>query len=368
MPVRRLPPGPSLDHLRYQAKDLMKQRAARDLAVAQKIREFHPRFTGATDDKIFTATLTLADAQLTIAREYGFRSWPRLKAHIETPAPEDSFERPHHERIRDPAFRHAVNLIDAGDAAGLARYLKQHPHLTRQHVEFEGGNYFKTPTLLEFIAENPVRSGRMSGDVAQVAKVILDAGVDRDSLDQTLMLVSTGTVARECGMQIPLIQLLCDYGADPRRAIEAATVLNEPQAVDALIERGACITFPVAAALGRVDEVRRLFPLSTKEERHLALALAAQFNRVEIARLLLDSGEDPNRYNPVGGHSHSTPLHQAAAGGYEQIVRLLLERGARADLRDVLWHGTPADWARYTGKTELETLLRFYETGARPNE
>ena len=207
----------------------------------------------------------------------------------------------------------------------------------------------------------------MSGDVAQVAKVILDAGVDRDSLDETLMLVSTGTVARECGMQIPLIQLLCDYGADPRRAIEAATVLNELQAVDALIERGAQITFPVAAALGQVDEVRRLFPQSTKEERHLALALAAQFNRVEIARLLLDSGEDPNRYNPLGGHSHSTPLHQAAAGGYEQIVRLLLERGAKADLRDVLWHGTPADWARHAGKTELETLLRSYET-ERPTE
>jgi hypothetical protein len=38
--------------------------------------------------------------------------------------------------------------------------------------------------------------------------------------------------------------------------------------------------------------------------------------RREIVRLLLDAGEDPNRYNPVGGHSHTTPLHQAAGGGH----------------------------------------------------
>ena len=36
----------------------------------------------------------------------------------------------------------------------------------------------------------------------------------------------------------------------------------------------------------------------------------------QIVRMLLDAGEDPNRYNPVGAHSHSTPLHQAAVGGH----------------------------------------------------
>jgi ankyrin repeat protein len=73
---------------------------------------------------------------------------------------------------------------------------------------------------------------------------------------------------------------------------------------------------------------------------------------------LLDAGENPNRYNPSGAHSHSTPLHQAALGGHNEIVRLLVERGARLDLKDVLWQGTPADWAQHEGRTEVEAYLR----------
>jgi ankyrin repeat protein len=136
---------------------------------------------------------------------------------------------------------------------------------------------------------------------------------------------------------------------------------GELLAVDALIKRGARITLPVAAALGRTDDFREQFPGANKEDRHRALALASQFGRVDIVRLLLDAGEDPNRYNPVGGHSHSTPLHQAAWEGNEELVRLLLERGARADLKDVLWQGTPADWAKHAGRTKLEAYLRAYE-------
>jgi ankyrin repeat protein len=86
--------------------------------------------------------------------------------------------------------------------------------------------------------------------------------------------------------------------------------------------------------------------------------MASDFGHAVIVRMLLDAGEGPNRYNPVGGHSHTTPLHQAAGGGHEEVVRLLVERGARLDMKDVLWHGTPADWARYAGKVKIEEYLR----------
>jgi hypothetical protein len=365
MPVRKLPSNPNLDHLKYQAKDLLKEHAARNLGTAQKIREFHPRFHGATDHEIFDSKLSLTDAQLTIAREYGFPGWARLKAHIEKPTLSDQLQLPHHERIKDAAFRKAVNLIDAGDPAGLSALLNQYPNLTHQQVVFEVGNYFRNPTLLEFIAENPVRHGKLPDNIMAVAKIIIDAGVERSSLDETLMLVATGSIPRECRVQIPLIELLCDHGADPNSAIQAAALHSEFQSVNALIKRGARITLPIAAALGQSEEFRRQLPASNPQDRHLALALASQFDHLEIVRVLLDAGEDPNRYHPVGGHSHSTPLHQAAAQGNQDLVQLLLERGASADLKDVLWHGTPADWAAHAGRTELAAYLRAQETGTK---
>lgn len=358
MPVRRLPSNPNLDHLKYQAKDLLKEHAAHTPGVAQRIREFHPRFHQATDAEIFDAHLSLSDAQLAIAREHGFPSWTRLKAHIERPVLSDQLTLPHHERIEDPTFRRAVELLDAGDVANLRAHLNQHPNLVHQRVVFEGGNYFRQPTLLEFVAENPVRHGTMPDNIVQVARVILDAGVEQAALNETLILVSTGSVARECGKQLPLMDLLCDHGAEPKIAIHAAALHHELEALNALIKRRAQIDLPVAAALGRFEEARRLLPDTTSEDRHLALTLAADFGHVEIVRLLLDAGEDPNRYNPLGGHSHTTPLHQAAARGHLEVVRLLVERGARLDLKDILWRATPADWARHAGKTEIESYLR----------
>ncbi|HWE00465.1 MAG TPA: ankyrin repeat domain-containing protein [Bryobacteraceae bacterium] len=306
----------------------------------------------ANDSTIFNTPLTLEDAQLTIARERGFASWAKLKRRIENPARADELSLPLHERIEDASFRRAVDLLDAGDLEGLHAHLSAHPVIVRQRITFEGGNYFRNPALLEFIAENPVRRGKMPANVLHVAKLILDAGAceDGQTLNETLALVSSGRVARECGAQIPLIDLLCSYGADPDYAMLPALPHGEFEAVRALIRNGACIDLPVPAALGQAQDCERLIPGASPEDRHRALALAAQFGHAEIVRKLLDAGEDPGRYNPVGCHGHSTPLHQAAAGGHLDVVRLLVERGARLDMKDTLWQGTPAGWAEHEGK------------------
>ncbi len=59
---RDLPARPNLDHLRKQAKELL-----------QKMKLQDP-------------DAQLADAQHALALEYGFASWPRLKAHVESEA------------------------------------------------------------------------------------------------------------------------------------------------------------------------------------------------------------------------------------------------------------------------------------------
>ena len=124
------------------------------------------------------------------------------------------------------------------------------------------------------------------------------------------------------------------------------------------------MTLPLAAALRRTDDVRHLVDESEPEQRHLALALSSQYGHVDIVRLLLDAGEDPKRFNPVGAHSHSTPLHQAAGNGHLDVVKLLIANGAKTDVKDILFGGTPAGWASHSGQKEVEAYLQNLEANA----
>jgi hypothetical protein len=64
-----LPARPSLDHLRRQARDLLRAAQAGDTAAAGRIRTV-------------SDALTLASAQLAVAREYGCASWTRLRDEV----------------------------------------------------------------------------------------------------------------------------------------------------------------------------------------------------------------------------------------------------------------------------------------------
>jgi hypothetical protein len=83
-PSEQLPPNPNLRQLRNQAKDLHKAQKAGDPDALRRIGESHPRFSGSSEADIAAAETVLADAQLVIARELGFSSWPKLKAHVQS--------------------------------------------------------------------------------------------------------------------------------------------------------------------------------------------------------------------------------------------------------------------------------------------
>lgn len=362
MPTKRLPATPSLEHLKRQAKDLLAAHAVGDPAAFQRLREFHPRFEDLDDAAIGAAGLTLSDAQLALAREYGFASWPRLRRRVTAgaaEAPGSALE----EQIDDPQFRRALELLDRGDVEGLRELLSVRPELATLRLSFEGVNYFRTPTLLQFIAENPIRRGRLPANIVELTRVILDVAPQPDT-DPTLELVASGRVAREMGVQEALIDVLCDYGADPDTALQVAAAHGEFGAVAELIRRGARPTLESAAATGRTDDVRNRLPTAGPAQRHASLALAAQFGHVEIVRLLLDAGEDPDRYNPIGVHSHSTPLHQAALAGHSEVVALLVQRGADLGVKDLIYQATPMEWAEYGGHEAIARYLRSQRAGS----
>ncbi|MGH7638751.1 MAG: hypothetical protein ACREOK_13970 [Gemmatimonadaceae bacterium] len=71
--LRPLPPRPSLEFERKEAKALLRRLRAGESAALARARERHPTLDPARPTRI-----KLADAQLVISREYGFASWPRL--------------------------------------------------------------------------------------------------------------------------------------------------------------------------------------------------------------------------------------------------------------------------------------------------
>jgi peptide-methionine (S)-S-oxide reductase len=203
------------------------------------------------------------------------------------------------------------------------------------------------------VAENPIRTGRLAANIVEMTTAILQA-LDRSSaesrqtqIDYALGLVTSGQVSRECGVQLALIDLLVEAGADPGGAMPPALAHREVEAVERLLERGAPLTFLTAICTGRLEEAARLAPGASAEERQAALSGAALYGRADALALVINLGVDVAAFNPLGFHAHCTPLHQAVGSGSLDAVRVLVEAGAPLDVKDRLFDGTPCRWAEY---------------------
>jgi hypothetical protein len=75
----RLPARPSLEQLRKQAKELLRDGLAGEAATLERFRAVSPRLADAGQ----SGDATLADAQFVLARGYGFGSWAELVHHVE---------------------------------------------------------------------------------------------------------------------------------------------------------------------------------------------------------------------------------------------------------------------------------------------
>lgn len=303
-----------------------------------------------------------------VARRYDFLDWPSLEAWVTAVTDRSSAV---------SRFEHAVEAVIDGDADTLTRLLREEPDLVR--ARSTRVCHFEPPvhrsTLLHYLAANGVESYRQRSpkNAVAIAKILLDAGADPNALQDsyggqntTMSMLVSSTPPKEAGVQVPLVEILIDYGAAivPTGAgnwtspVETALVFSMCDAADALVRRGAPIdTVAAAAGLGRIEDVRRMLPSATAGDRHRAMALAAQCGHADVLALLVDAGEDPNRFNPPGCHSHSSPLHQAIAAGHLEVVELLIDRGARLDIKDSIYQGTPLGWAEHCNRPEIASYL-----------
>jgi ankyrin repeat protein len=355
-----IPYSAPLETYEQRARELFDALTAGEETAAWRFKWQHPRFRGKTADDVRAATLDLADAQLVIARDYGFENWSDLAAFVvdvSRDGPVATFER-------------AVEAIVTGDAATLRRMIGDNPALIRARSARR-----HHATLLHYIAANGVEDARQKtpANAVEIARILLVAGAEVDALADMYdakcttmsMLVSSDHPAK-AGLQVALAELLLDYGAalngpgsNWQSTLLTALAFGFPDTAEALARRGAPIdNLPSAAGLGRVEDTARLLPDADSLSRHVALALAALHGHATVVRLLLDAGEDPSRLNPEGYHSHSTPLHQAVLSNNADVVHLLVDRGARLDVKDTVYGGTPLDWAIYGERAEMAEYLR----------
>jgi ankyrin repeat protein len=367
MDFKAVPFRSSLVAYEQQAERLLAAHRAADPAAIDLFHRKHPRFL---DDKIKwrpkfiaaseirDAALSLDDARLAIARCYDFLDWPSLAAHVDAVAEQGSvFE-----------FEAAVEAVVNGDLAALNDALRGDGALVR--ARSSRVCCFDPPvhraTLLHYVAANGVEAYRQKTppDAVEIARTLLEAGAEPDALADmygadctTMSMLVSSSRPVDAGLQVPLVELLLDFGASIEGRgtrkwggpLFTALTFGMPGAAQVLARRGATMDLPAAAGLGRMEDAARLLASADAEARHRALSLAAQHGHAAIVGLLLDAGEDPNRYNLEGNHAHTTPLHQAVLGGHEAVARLLVERGARLDVRDTIWEGTPLGWALYGG-------------------
>jgi len=261
--------------------------------------------------------------------------------------------------IIDPLFREAVEAIDSGDIRTLKNMLRAYPNLVRDRLDYPEIGYFKNPYLLWFVADNPIRIDKLPVNIVDITRLLTDtvkreaAGSAQEQLDYALGLVATGRIPKECGVQIQMMDLLIDAGAKPGGGKEALAHGNVA-AVEHLIKRGGRLTLATAVGLGRIDDVRGMASEAGRDEQLTALTVAAFYGKKDMIALLLNIGVDPNGYPDTssGFHSHATPLHQAVSSGSLEAVKLLAEAGAKLDIRDKIYDGTPYDWAEHMQRDE----------------
>ena len=268
-------------------------------------------------------------------------------------------------------FRKALEHIDAGDADALEKLLQEHPELAAARLQEPGkwlrdkiggalDGLYKHPYLLWFVSEDIPRAGKLPPNVVQLASLIMRTARNananlQEQLDFTLQLVAWSGIAKECGVQLGLMDLLIDEGA-ALCSPDIPLINYHLDAADKLIERGAPPTLSAALLLDLPSAVELVFG-STPEQRQEALILCSLNGNAEALRTLIEAGVNLKE-NRTGMYEHGTALHHAVWSGNLEAVKVLVEAGADRTARDKAYKSTPLGWAEHGEKEEVANFLR----------
>lgn len=167
-----------------------------------------------------------------------------------------------------------------------------------------------------------------------------------------------------------IVRLLLELGADPNaRDATGATALataseqgTDPGIVAALVEAGLTPDLLTLVNMARYGEAERMLRDDLSRigpDGSDTIALHVSVNRKNLAaiRWLLAHGIDVNAKRSMWGLNH-TALHMTIESGAVEITRLLLDAGADPNIRDDRYRATSLGWAEFFGRDDMAELVR----------
>lgn len=344
--INRLPAHADAKQYQQEAALLAIAFRSGDPAAVERIQNYHSLLGKQADPVITDATFDEDHAQQVIAREFGFADWKKFVAFIEEMQKQDS---------PVAQFETAVDAVIAGDTTTLRSLLLENPGLTKAR-----SMRVHEATLLHYTAANGIENYRQKTPpaIVAIAAMLLEAGAEVDAAfpgysgdGATLGLVATSVHPARAGVQLALLQLLFDHGASIDglpggwQPMMAAVANARPEAVEWLAGHGAKMSVVAAAALGRIDLVKKFFHAdgSLKDEAPAwgvpgdpaarllkAFIYACIYGHTAIAAFLAARGADPAAQD----NDQYTGLHWAAHGGHLDTMNWLLEQKVPLEIKN----------------------------------
>ncbi|MBM3522427.1 MAG: hypothetical protein FJX57_05670 [Alphaproteobacteria bacterium] len=166
-----------------------------------------------------------------------------------------------------------------------------------------------------------------------------------------------------------MVRLLLELGADPRAAdatgLTPLTTASQEGAdravIDSLLAAGAPLDVLTAINLGRFTEAETMLRadpgrIGPDGADTIALHLAVSRKNRATIEWLIAHGVDVNAKREMWG-CHHTALHMTVESGSLDIARLLLDAGANPNIRDDKYNATALGWAAFFGRADFATLI-----------